>query len=121
MDAMPVLARLVLALDLLQAGFGGDVIEDILDLSGSDVTITVTRKEPALRAAGKLLCYGLGNLRQQYNSTSLLELGIKGRDVQVTFTKVHIFSPDLGHLTCTQASSGQEEYDTTFSVIPSGS
>ena len=32
MDTMPVLACLVLALDLLQAGLCGYVIEDILDL-----------------------------------------------------------------------------------------
>jgi len=32
MDTMPILACPVLALDILQAGSGGDAIKDILDL-----------------------------------------------------------------------------------------
>jgi hypothetical protein len=54
MDTMPVLACRVLELDLLQNGPGGYVVEYILDLAGSDVSITVTRKHPALRAASEL-------------------------------------------------------------------
>jgi len=40
-NAMPVLARLIMAFDLLQIGPGGYVIEDILNLTGSDVAIPV--------------------------------------------------------------------------------
>ena len=55
MNTMPVLARLILALDFLQASSGGNAIEDILDLPGSDVAVTVAREQPALSAASELL------------------------------------------------------------------
>ena len=49
---MPILDRLILALDLLQAGSDGNAIENILDLPGGDMPFTIDREQPALRAPG---------------------------------------------------------------------
>lgn len=119
-DSMPVLASLVLALDLLQASPSGYAVEDILDLPGSDVAITIARKQPALRAASQQLCYGPDDLGEKDHSARLLELGIESWDVKVAFAEVYVLRPDLGHFTYTQACSGQEEKDTSLSVVFGG-
>jgi len=38
-----------------------------------------------------------------------IELGIDGLDVQVTFAEIYILRSDLGHLSYTQAGSGQKK------------
>ena len=117
MNTMPVLARLILALDFLQASSGGNAIEDILDLPGGDMPFPIAREQPAFRTASQLLLQDSNNLGQQDHSAWLLELGIEGWDVQVAFAEIYIFCSDLGHLTHTQASSGQEKEDTSLPVI----
>jgi hypothetical protein len=44
MDTVPILARFVLALDLLQASSGGNAIKNILDLTRGDMLLTIDRK-----------------------------------------------------------------------------
>jgi hypothetical protein len=44
MDTMPILARLVLVLDLLQTGSGDYAIKNILDLPRGDMHITETQE-----------------------------------------------------------------------------
>lgn len=99
MDAMPILAGLILALDLLQAGLGGNAIEDILDLARRDMAITIAWEQPALRATCELACYGLCNLGKKDYGAWHLELGIDGWDMQVAFAEVYILGSDLSHLT----------------------
>jgi hypothetical protein len=44
MDAMPIFACFILALDLLQFGSSGYAIKDILDLPCGDMPITIARE-----------------------------------------------------------------------------
>jgi hypothetical protein len=44
MDAVPIFARFVLALYLLQPCSGGNAIKNILDLARADMPITIARK-----------------------------------------------------------------------------
>jgi hypothetical protein len=55
MDTVPIFARFILALNLLQASSGGNAIENILDLTRGDMALTIARKQPALGASGELL------------------------------------------------------------------
>ena len=120
MNAMPIFARLILALDLLQTGSGGNAIEDILDLPGGDMPFPIAREQPAFRTASQLLLQDSNNLGQQDHSAGLLELGIDGLDVQVAFAEINVFCPDLGHLTHAQARSGQQEKDASRPIVFGG-
>jgi len=46
---------------------------------------------------------------QQDHSARLFELGIDGLDMQVPFAEIYVLRSNLGHLTHTQAGTGQEE------------
>jgi hypothetical protein len=120
MNTMPIFPSLILALDFLQAGSGGNAIEDILDLPGGDMLFPVAREQPAFRTASELPLQDFDNLGQQDHSARLLELGIDGQDVQVAFAEINIFCPDLGHLAHTKARSGQEEKDASRPVVFGG-
>jgi hypothetical protein len=54
MDTMSILPSLILTLDLLQASVGGNVVKDILDLARGDMSFTIAREQPTLRAASEL-------------------------------------------------------------------
>jgi hypothetical protein len=55
MDTVPILARLVLVLDLLQASTGCYALEYILDLPRGYMVITVVLEQPAFRTAREQL------------------------------------------------------------------
>jgi hypothetical protein len=117
MDTVPILARFVLALYLLQPCSGCNAIKNILDLPRGDMAFTIARKQPALGTPCELLLQDLGDLGQQDHSARLLELGIGGLDVQVSFAEIYILCLDLSHLTHSQPGSGQQEQDASLTVI----
>jgi hypothetical protein len=117
MDTVPILTRFVLALDLLQPRPGCNAIKNILDLPRGDMPLTIARKQPALGTPGEQLLQDLGDLGQQDHSARLFELGIGGLDVQVSFVKIYILCPDLGHLTHSETRSGQQEQGTSLTVV----
>jgi hypothetical protein len=119
-NAMSILPGPILALDLLQARSLGNAIKDILGLSRGDMTSTIARKQPALRASCKLLLYDLDNLWQQDHGAGLFELGIDGLDMQVASLEVDVLCLDLGHLAYTKTGSGQQEQDASIPIVLRG-